>query len=85
MLSVVALQNAIEWRHLIRFVVGGLAGLPLGIYLLFKVSASLYLDVVGVFLISYGIYMIARRARPVRVESVAGDWSAGFLGGLAGC
>jgi uncharacterized membrane protein YfcA len=83
-LSVVALRNTIEWRHLIRFVVGGLIGLPLGVYLLFRVSASLYLDVIGVFLVSYGIYMIARRARPVRVESIAGDWSAGFLGGLTG-
>ncbi len=84
MLSVVALKNSIDWRHLSRFVVAGLAGLPFGIYLLFRISAVLYLHIIGAILISYGIYMVARRARPVKVESVTGDWLAGFLGGLTG-
>jgi uncharacterized membrane protein YfcA len=84
MLSVAALRNAIDWRHLIRFVVAGLVGLPLGIYLLFTISAVLYLRVVGTLLIAYGIYMVVRRARPLIVEKPAGDWLAGFLGGLTG-
>jgi len=84
MLSVAALRNAIDWRHLTRFIVAGLAGLPLGIYLLFTISAVLYLHLIGTFLVAYGIYMVARRARPLKVESAVGDWLAGFLGGLTG-
>jgi uncharacterized protein len=84
LLSVAALRNSIHWRHLARFVVAGLAGLPFGIYLLFRISAALYLHIIGAILIAYGIYMVARRARPLKVENVAGDWLAGFLGGLTG-
>jgi uncharacterized protein len=84
MLSVASLRNTIDWRHLGRFVVAGLAGLPVGIYLLMKISASLYLQVIGGFLIVYGTYMVARRARPLKIESTAGDWLAGFMGGVTG-
>jgi uncharacterized protein len=84
MLSVAALRNAVDRRHLCRFVVAGLVGLPLGIYLLFTISAALYLHLVGTFLVAYGIYMVARRARPLKIESTVGDWLAGFLGGLTG-
>jgi len=84
MLSVAALRNAIDWRHLCRFLIAGWAGLPLGIYLLFTISAALYLHLIGTFLVAYGVYMVARRARPLKIESAVGDWLAGFLGGLTG-
>jgi len=41
LLSVVTLRNAIDWKHLARFIGGGIVGLPLGIYLLTHLAPHL--------------------------------------------
>ena len=84
LLSVVTLRNAIDWKHLARFIGGGIVGLPLGIYLLTHLAPHLYLRCIGVFLIVYGMFMIVRRPPTTTFSNVLGDYIAGFLGGVTG-
>jgi uncharacterized protein len=82
--SVLSLRNAVDWRYLRRFLCGGMIGLPLGIYLLTHLSTHLYLKCIGAFLVGYGLLMLLRRTPQRRFTSIAGDYIAGFLGGVTG-
>jgi uncharacterized protein len=79
-----SLKRAIRWRELAVFLVGGAVGLPAGIAVLLTLDRHLYTHVLGVFLVVYGIYMIARKPLVVRRQLVALDLFAGFLGGVTG-
>lgn len=76
-------------RRLLRFVLPGLVGVPLGVWLLNGLDASvLRLGVAG-FLILYGGYFAIRRAlpafeRPTPVIDCAVGGLGGLLGGAAG-
>jgi uncharacterized protein len=83
-LSVFALRAATDWRLLSRFLVGGVVGLPVGIYLLLHVDRSVYCEILGGFLILYGFYMLRRPATMVHVPWKWPDSLAGFLGGVTG-
>lgn len=83
-LSVFALRAATDWRLLSRFLIGGVVGLPVGIYLLLHVDRSLYCQILGGFLIVYGLFMLRR---PVRILHFPWKWAdalAGVLGGVTG-
>jgi uncharacterized protein len=69
---------------LLRFISGGITGLPLGVYLLTHLASHLYLRCIGLFLIAYGLFMIARRPYKATFCNVVGDYIAGFLGGVTG-
>ena len=84
MLSVATLRNAIDWKHLLRFIYGGIVGLPLGVYLLTHLASHLYRRCIGLFLIVYGLFMIARRPYKATFNPMVGDYIAGFLGGVTG-
>jgi uncharacterized membrane protein YfcA len=84
LLSVVALKNAIDASHLSRFLIGGIFGLPVGIYLLTHFSQGLYMHCMGAFLILYGVYMLVRRPFVCPYKGALGDCAAGFLGGITG-
>jgi uncharacterized protein len=84
MFSVAALRNSIDWRHLSRFVISGIFGLPCGVYLLTHISPGLYLKSIGVFLIAYGIYMLARPSPSVIRSRLLADYAVGFFGGITG-
>jgi len=84
MLSVAALWRAIDWRSLGVFLIGGLLGVPAGVYLLLHLPTTTYRIIIGSMLIAYGLYLMLRwpvRALPAR--SLA-DVCAGFLGGITG-
>lgn len=83
-LSVITLHNAIDWRHLTRFLLGGLFGLPLGVYMLTHLASAWYLKCVGVFLVFYGLYMLLRRPVSASFSLPLGDYAAGFIGGVTG-
>lgn len=83
-LSVISLENAIDVKHLTRFVFGGVIGLPLGVYLLTHISSSIYMKCIGLLLICYGFYMLIRRPNAKNYASPVGDYIAGFLGGVTG-
>ncbi len=77
------LRHDFDWRSLRPFLIGGLCGLPAGVWLLFHVENSLYLHTVGVLLVLYGGYMLFRRPVVLR-QNTGRDMAAGFLGGITG-
>jgi uncharacterized membrane protein YfcA len=84
MLSVAAFWRTIDWRTLAVFLIGGVIGVPAGVYLLLHLLASTYRGVIGSLLVVYGIYLLLRLpVRVLRTGPVA-DAGAGFLGGITG-
>ena len=81
--------GTIEWRRVLPFVVPGLLGVPLGTWLLPQIDPRTFKIGVGIFLVAYSGYVLARKV-PMRstvggraADGVAG-FSGGVLGGLAG-
>lgn len=88
-LWVVRTQMAAQKARIIRFVLPGLIGIPLGVYTLSFIDPRwLKLTIAG-FLILYGTFFLARRslpkfdARTHKTDAGIG-LAGGFLGGLAG-
>jgi uncharacterized protein len=84
LLGVAALWCSIDWRSLPVFLLGGIPGVPVGVYLLLHLDTGIYRDVIGALLIMYGGYLLLRwPARSLRTGPLS-DACAGFLGGLTG-
>jgi uncharacterized membrane protein YfcA len=84
LLSVAALRRSIDWRGLPIFLIGGVPGVPVGVYLLLHLPTGAYRGIIGVLLIVYGGYLLLRwPARSLQTGPRA-DACAGFLGGLTG-
>ena len=73
-------RNAVraEWRRLVPMI---LAGTALGVTLLVNLPRALGMFLLGVFVLSYALYSLARRAPP-RVIAPAWAWVAGLAGGI---
>lgn len=76
-------------RRLLRFVLPGLLGVPVGVWLLSGLDARILRLCVGAFLILYGGYFAFRASlpafsRPTPVIDVAVGGLGGLLGGAAG-
>jgi uncharacterized membrane protein YfcA len=66
------------------FLLGGLAGVPVGAWLLTHLPSGIYRSVLGILLIAYGSWLLLKRpTRPLRWGAWA-DLCAAFLGGLTG-
>jgi uncharacterized membrane protein YfcA len=82
--SVATLWRSIDWRSLPIFLIGGILGVPAGVYLLLHLPTDAYRDAIGGLLIAYGGYLLLRwPTRTLRMGPLA-DACAGFLGGLSG-
>jgi uncharacterized protein len=82
--SVAALWRSIDWRSLPIFLIGGVLGVPAGVYLLLHLQSDVYREVIGGLLIAYGGYLLLRwPTRSLRLGPLS-DACAGFLGGLTG-
>jgi uncharacterized protein len=69
------------------FLIGGIPGVPLGVWLSYGLDRELFRTLIGVFLIGYSAYLLL--ARPPRFDAGrVADFGIGFvsgmLGGLAG-
>jgi uncharacterized protein len=84
LLSVVALRRSIDWRSLPAFLVGGVFGVPAGVYLLVHLASGAYRDVIGCLLVIYGSYLLLRLPTRALQTGRLADVGAGFLGGLTG-
>jgi uncharacterized membrane protein YfcA len=75
----------IDWLRLWPFLVGGIAGIPLGVHLLTRIDAETFRVAVGAFLVVYSVYQLAR-AKPaiLRGGGRAADGAVGFIGGVMG-
>lgn len=87
LLSMLSLRQAIRWRTLSPFLIGGALGLPAGVFLLEHVSIAGYTRGIGLFLFAYGVYVLLRRPYVVNIgprAAFAIDIFSGMLGGVTG-
>jgi uncharacterized protein len=78
------IRHAIRWSALGPMLAAGALMVPVGVWLLLHVDATLYGVGLGVFLSAYGLFTVFRRDDLVVSGSAWRDAGAGALGGLAG-
>jgi uncharacterized protein len=78
------LRHALRWRKVAPFIFGGALGVPIGAALLAYINPSYMRTVVGLLLVLYSAYSLARPAfKPVQVR-VSADVGIGLLNGIVG-
>jgi len=82
------LRQAFAWRTVAPFIIGGIVGVPIGTLLLTSIDPEFLRTGVGILLIAYSTYSLARpHVRPIKagfaIESLVGLLN-GVLGGLTG-
>jgi uncharacterized membrane protein YfcA len=79
-----SLRRDVQGCSLGVFLIGGLFGLPVGVWLLLHANHAVYVRALGAFLLAYGIWMLLRRPVTLRRQSRALDFAIGWLGGVTG-
>jgi uncharacterized membrane protein YfcA len=83
--SVWKLRAAIDWRRLWPFMVGAVAGVPVGVSLLTWADPNSVRIAVGAILIAYSLYALLRpQLKVATVAPAAADVAVGFVNGLLG-
>lgn len=78
-------RRHIELARLWPFIAGGLAGVPIGVYLLAFTDAAILKVCLGTFLMVFGIYaFIAPKLASITAGGRAADAAVGFVGGILG-
>jgi uncharacterized membrane protein YfcA len=80
--SVAGLWRTISWRACAPFLIGGIATMPAGIYVLLSLRPHAYAMVMGVAL--YGAFMLFRQPPSIKRGGLLMDIGVGALGGLTG-
>lgn len=84
-ISVWKLRGSISVRRLLPFLVGGAVGVPAGVELLRWISAAHMRSAVGIVLILFSLYSLARpRLATIKAAGRAADGAVGFLNGVLG-
>jgi uncharacterized membrane protein YfcA len=79
------LRRHIEFSRLSPFVIGGVIGVPIGVYLLAYTDAATLKVVLGTFLVVFGTYaLLAPKLPAFTVGGRAADGAIGFIGGILG-
>jgi uncharacterized membrane protein YfcA len=78
------LRHALSWRRVAPFVIGGAIGVPIGAMLLAHINPAYLRTGVGLVLLLYSIYYLARPALEPVQGGVPADIVVGFLNGLLG-
>jgi uncharacterized membrane protein YfcA len=78
------LRNTLSWRIVAPFIIGGTIGVPLGAVLLTFLNPGYVRFGVGVLLVIYSVYGLAKPAFKPRKAGATVDGSIGFLNGLLG-
>lgn len=78
-------RHEIDRRRLLLFLLPGLAGIPLGLFILDLIDAKMLKLVIAGFLLLYGGFFMLRRNLPsIRRRFPAIDGGLGFAGGVLG-
>jgi len=77
-------RNALRWRLVLPFIVGGFLGVPLGAFVLPYINPAQMRIGVGLVLILYSTYNLARPAFAPIETNTPTDVGIGFLNGLLG-
>ena len=84
-IAVWKLRRALQWRRLWPFLVGAAIGVPLGVAILGWAHPGHVRIAIGVVLLLYSIYGLARPAMPpVKAGGAAADAGVGFANGILG-
>jgi uncharacterized protein len=76
------LRHALSWRNVAPYIIGGAIGVPIGTMLLTSINPAYLRIGVGVLLVLYSSYGLARPVlKPVQAGALA-DGGIGFLNGL---
>ena len=76
------LRRALDWRKVAPFIIGGAIGVPIGTMLLTSINPAYLRTGVGLLLVLYSIYGLARPALGPVQAGVSADIGIGFLNGL---
>lgn len=77
------LRAALDWGRLWPFVAGAAIGVPLGVAVLGAVSTSQLRTGIGILLVVYAVYGLARPSMPpVTAGGASADAAVGFLNGV---
>ena len=78
------LRHAVNFRRVVPLIVGGAAGVPLGVWLLAYLEPAHVRFAVGILLVLYSLYgMVRPKLAPVRA-SIAADAAIGIANGVLG-
>jgi uncharacterized membrane protein YfcA len=78
------LRHALNWTRLWPFLLGGVPGVALGIFILAWTNPAYVRTAIGTVLVLYSVYGLVRPAlKPVQAGAMA-DLGAGFLNGMLG-
>jgi len=78
------LRRALNWRRLAPFIIGGAVGAPIGALLLTYIDPTYLRPAVGLLLVMYCLYGLARPAFEPVQAGVTADAGIGVLNGLLG-
>jgi uncharacterized membrane protein YfcA len=78
------LRHAINWRAVLPYIIGGAIGVAAGTALLRTVDQNIIRLGMGVLLVIYSLYSLARPAMKVAQGGVAADLGVGMMNGLIG-
>lgn len=86
--SLAFVRQFVQWRESAPLLIGGVAGVPIALYVLTITNAQAFRILVGIFLVGYAIYMLTkpgfgmiRQAASPLVRTVVG-FAGGLVGGL---
>ncbi|RZI93191.1 MAG: sulfite exporter TauE/SafE family protein [Variovorax sp.] len=83
--AAVMVRRGFDKRLLLPFVIGGLAGVPIGVWLLPRLDVALFKACLGGLLVPWCLAMLFARNLPrVRWGGRIADGVSGFLGGICG-
>jgi uncharacterized membrane protein YfcA len=82
--SIWKLRHAMSWRKVMPFIIGGAVGVPIGTMLLAYTNPAYLRIGVGVLLVLYSIYGLAKPALKPVPGGVPADIGIGFFNGLLG-
>ncbi|HEY7241615.1 MAG TPA: sulfite exporter TauE/SafE family protein [Burkholderiales bacterium] len=77
-----SVRRELDWRKLAPFVLAGALTVPLGVWLLARISVGLLASGLGMFLVVYGAYLILGSRRVLLRSSALLDATVGGVGGL---
>lgn len=83
-LCLLLLRKAIRLKTLTPFILGGLFGVPIGVWLLLRIAGHHYDLALGLLLAAYGLYMLVRPPLRLDARSMLADMVSGLIGGVMG-
>lgn len=79
------LRRHVEFSRLSPFVIGGVIGVPIGVYLLAYTDAATLKIALGIFLVTFGTYaLLAPKLPSFTAGGRTADGVIGFVGGILG-